>query len=226
MARKIIETVDLWKEYSLGDQVIPVLRGINLVVEEGEFLAIMGPSGAGKSTLMHILGCLDVPTRGKYILDGEDVSLMNDTHLSQVRNRKLGFVFQAFYLVPWATALENVMLPFLYADRSPKDARERAVQALTRMGMGDRLKHKPSELSGGQQQRVAIARAIVNDPSLLLADEPTGNLDSASSREVMEIFQEMNGEGRTIVLITHDREVAAYASRRIMLKDGLIMEEG
>ncbi|RLD94564.1 MAG: macrolide ABC transporter ATP-binding protein [Aquificota bacterium] len=225
MAKKIIETVDLWKEYTLGDQVIPVLRGINLVVEEGEFVAIMGPSGAGKSTLMHILGCLDVPTRGKYVLDGEDVSLMNDTHLSQVRNRKLGFVFQAFHLVPWATALENVMLPFLYSDRPPRDARQRAVDALTRMGMGDRLRHKPSELSGGQQQRVAIARAIVNNPSLLLADEPTGNLDSASSREVMEIFQEMNREGRTIVLITHDQEVAAYASRRIILRDGRILEE-
>ena len=225
MAKKIIETVDLWKEYTLGDQVIPVLRGINLVVEEGEFVAIMGPSGAGKSTLMHILGCLDVPTRGKYVLDGEDVSLMNDTHLSQVRNRKLGFVFQAFHLVPWATALENVMLPFLYSDRPPRDARQRAVDALTRMGMGDRLRHKPSELSGGQQQRVAIARAIVNNPSLLLADEPTGNLDSASSREVMEIFQEMNREGRTIVLITHDQEVAAYASHRIILRDGRILEE-
>jgi len=225
MAKKIIETVDLWKEYTMGDQVIPVLRGINLVVEEGEFVAIMGPSGAGKSTLMHILGCLDVPTKGKYVLDGEDVSLMNDTHLSQVRNRKLGFVFQAFHLVPWATALENVMLPFLYSDRPPRDARQRAVDALTRMGMGDRLGHKPSELSGGQQQRVAIARAIVNNPSLLLADEPTGNLDSASSREVMEIFQEMNREGRTIVLITHDQEVAAYASRRIILRDGRILEE-
>jgi len=225
MAKKIIETVDLWKEYTLGDQVIPVLRGINLVVEEGEFVAIMGPSGAGKSTLMHILGCLDVPTRGKYVLDGEDVSLMNDTHLSQVRNRKLGFVFQAFHLVPWATALENVMLPFLYSDRPPWDAKQRAVDALTRMGMGDRLGHKPSELSGGQQQRVAIARAIVNNPSLLLADEPTGNLDSASSQEVMEIFQEMNREGRTIVLITHDQEVAAYASRRIILRDGRILEE-
>ena len=225
MAKKIIETVDLWKEYTLGDQVIPVLRGINLVVEEGEFVAIMGPSGAGKSTLMHILGCLDVPTRGKYVLDGEDVSLMNDTHLSQVRNRKLGFVFQAFHLVHWATALENVMLPFLYSDRPPWDAKQRAVDALTRMGMGDRLGHKPSELSGGQQQRVAIARAIVNNPSLLLADEPTGNLDSASSREVMEIFQEMNREGRTIVLITHDQEVAAYASHRIILRDGRILEE-
>ena len=224
MAKKIIETVDLWKEYSLGDQVIPVLRGINLVVEEGEFLAIMGPSGAGKSTLMHILGCLDVPTRGKYILDGEDVSLLDDTRLSRVRNRKLGFVFQAFYLVPWATALENVMLPFLYSEDPPRDARERAVAALTRMGLGDRLRHRPSELSGGQQQRVAIARAIVHDPALLLADEPTGNLDSASSREVMEIFLEMNREGRTIVLITHDQEVASYASRRITLRDGRILE--
>lgn len=224
MARKIIETVDLWKEYKLGDQVIPVLRGINLVVGKGEFVAIMGPSGAGKSTLMHILGCLDIPTRGRYILDGEDVSLMDDNRLARVRNQKLGFVFQAFYLIPWATALENVMLPFLYSGEVPRDARKRAVEALERMGLGDRLQHRPSELSGGQQQRVAIARALVNNPALILADEPTGNLDSASSREVMGIFQEMNREGRTIVLITHDQEVAAYASRRVLLRDGRIME--
>ena len=224
MTKKIIETVDLWKEYHLGDQVIPVLRGINLVVEKGEFVAIMGPSGAGKSTLMHILGCLDTPTRGRYILDGEDVSLMDDKRLARVRNQKLGFVFQAFYLIPWATALENVMVPFLYSSEVPKDARKRAKEALERMGLGDRLQHRPTELSGGQQQRVAIARALVNNPALILADEPTGNLDSASSREVMGIFQEMNREGRTIVLITHDQEVAAYASRRVLLRDGRIME--
>lgn len=224
MAKKIIETVDLWKEYNLGDQVIPVLRGINLVVEEGEFVAIMGPSGAGKSTLMHILGCLDIPTRGYYVLDGEDVSLMDDTRLARVRNQKLGFVFQAFYLIPWATALENVMVPFLYSGETPRGARERAVEAMEKMGLGDRLQHRPSELSGGQQQRVAIARALVSNPALILADEPTGNLDSASSREVMGIFQEMNREGRTIVLITHDQEVAAYASRRVLLRDGRIME--
>jgi len=224
VAKKIIETVDLWKEYNLGDQVIPVLRGINLVVEEGEFVAIMGPSGAGKSTLMHILGCLDIPTRGRYVLDGEDVSLMDDNRLARVRNQKLGFVFQAFYLIPWATALENVMVPFLYSGEAPKDARKRAAEAMERMGLGDRLQHRPSELSGGQQQRVAIARALVSNPALILADEPTGNLDSASSREVMGIFQEMNREGRTIVLITHDQEVAAYASRRVLLRDGRIIE--
>ncbi len=224
MANKIIETVDLGKEYKLGDQVIPVLRGINLVVQEGEFVAIMGPSGTGKSTLMHILGCLDIPTRGRYVLDGEDVSLMDDNRLARVRNQKLGFVFQAFYLIPWGTALENVMVPFLYGDEAPKDARKRAVEALERMGLGDRLQHRPSELSGGQQQRVAIARALVTNPALILADEPTGNLDSASSREVMGIFQEMNREGRTIVIITHDQEVAAYASRRVLLRDGMIME--
>ena len=224
MSKKIIETVDLWKEYNLGDQVIPVLRGINLVVEKGEFVAIMGPSGAGKSTLMHILGCLDIPTRGHYVLDGEDVSLMDDKRLARVRNQKLGFVFQAFYLIPWATALENVMVPFLYSSEASKDARKRAAEAMERMGLGDRLQHRPAELSGGQQQRVAIARALVNNPALILADEPTGNLDSASSREVMGIFQEMNREGRTIVLITHDQEVAAYASRRVLLRDGRIME--
>jgi len=224
VSKKIIETVDLWKEYNLGDQVIPVLRGINLVVEKGEFVAIMGPSGAGKSTLMHILGCLDIPTRGHYVLDGEDVSLMDDKRLARVRNQKLGFVFQAFYLIPWATALENVMVPFLYSSEASKDARKRAAEAMERMGLGDRLQHRPAELSGGQQQRVAIARALVNNPALILADEPTGNLDSASSREVMGIFQEMNREGRTIVLITHDQEVAAYASRRVLLRDGRIME--
>jgi len=224
VSKKIIETVDLWKEYNLGDQVIPVLRGINLVVEKGEFVAIMGPSGAGKSTLMHILGCLDIPTRGHYVLDGEDVSLMDDKRLARVRNQKLGFVFQAFYLIPWATALENVMAPFLYSSEASKDARKRAAEAMERMGLGDRLQHRPAELSGGQQQRVAIARALVNNPALILADEPTGNLDSASSREVMGIFQEMNREGRTIVLITHDQEVAAYASRRVLLRDGRIME--
>ena len=204
--------------------MISVLKGISLLVQEGEFLAIMGPSGAGKSTLMHILGCLDTPTRGQYILDGEDVSLMDDAHLARVRNQKLGFVFQSFYLIPWATALENAMLPFLYSESVPEDAKTRAVKALERMGMGERFHYKPSQLSGGQQQRVAIARALVTGPALILADEPTGNLDSAASREVMEIFQEMNDDGHTVVLITHDREVADYASRRIMLKDGRIVE--
>lgn len=223
-AEKIIEIEDLWKEYYAGNQKIVVLRGVTLSVEKGEFLSIMGPSGAGKSTLMHILGCLDTPTKGRYILDGEDVSLMDDICLSQVRNQKLGFVFQAFYLVPWATALENVMLPFLYSRNAPRDAGERALEALEKVGMGDRVDHRPSELSGGEQQRVAIARAIVNNPSVLLADEPTGNLDSASSREVMAIFEGMNREGRTILLITHNREVAAHASRRLFLRDGVIVE--
>ncbi len=225
VARIIIEAIDLWKEYSIGENTVPVLKGINLTVWEGEFVAIMGPSGAGKSTLMHILGCLDTPTKGRYVLDGEDVSLLDDYRLSKIRNKKLGFVFQAFYLVPWATALENVMLPFLYSDKVPPNAQETAVRALERMGMGDRLHYKPSQLSGGQQQRVAIARALVTNPSLILADEPTGNLDSNSSREVMALFQEMNKEGHTIVLITHDREVAAYASRRVLLRDGRIFDD-
>ena len=225
MAKAIISAKGITKEYPLGKGTVQVLKGISLEVEEGEFVAIMGPSGAGKSTLMHILGCLDTPTSGTYLLDGEDVSKMDDAKLSRVRNAKIGFVFQAFYLIPWATALENVLLPFLYSDKVPKDAEEMAKAALTRMGMGERLYHKPSELSGGQQQRVAIARAIVKNPALIMADEPTGNLDSAASREVMEIFCEMNREGRTILLITHDPEIAEYASRTLILKDGLIQEQ-
>ncbi len=222
MARTIISATNITKEYPLGKGTVKVLKGISLQVEEGSFLSIMGPSGAGKSTLMHILGCLDTPTSGTYILDGEDVSKMDDARLSRVRNAKIGFVFQAFHLIPWATALENVMLPFLYSREVPKDALQRAKAALERMGMGERLNHKPSELSGGQQQRVAIARAIVNNPAMIMADEPTGNLDSAASQEVMEIFKEMNREGRTIILITHDPEIAAYASKTLFIRDGVI----
>ncbi len=207
----------------MGKGRVQVLKGISLEVEEGEFISIMGPSGAGKSTLMHILGCLDTPTSGTYLLDGEDVSKMDDARLSKVRNAKIGFVFQAFYLIPWASALENVLLPFLYSDRVPPDVRSRAEKALTRMGMEDRLHYKPTEISGGQQQRVAIARAIVKNPALIMADEPTGNLDSSASQEVMEILCEMNREGRTILLITHDPEIAAYASRTLHLRDGLIL---
>jgi len=207
----------------VGKGRVQVLKGISLEVEEGEFISIMGPSGAGKSTLMHILGCLDTPTSGTYLLDGEDVSKMDDARLSKVRNAKIGFVFQAFYLIPWASALENVLLPFLYSDRVPPDVRSRAEKALTRMGMEDRLHYKPTEISGGQQQRVAIARAIVKNPALIMADEPTGNLDSSASQEVMEILCEMNREGRTILLITHDPEIAAYASRTLHLRDGLIL---
>ena len=222
MARTILSATNITKEYPLGKGTVKVLKGISLQVEEGSFLSIMGPSGAGKSTLMHILGCLDTPTSGTYILDGEDVSKMDDAKLSRVRNAKIGFVFQAFHLIPWATALENVMLPFLYSREVPKDALQRAKAALERMGMGKRLNHKPSELSGGQQQRVAIARAIVNNPAMIMADEPTGNLDSAASEEVMEIFKEMNREGRTIILITHDPEIAAYASKTLFIRDGVI----
>jgi len=221
----VIQVIDLWKEYRFKERSIPVLKGVNFTVQPGEFVAIMGPSGAGKSTLLHILGCLDRPTKGKYILDSEDVSLLDDAHLSRIRNEKLGFVFQAFYLIPWASALENVMLPFLYSSNPPKDAKQRAFEALCKVGMEKRVDHKPSELSGGEQQRVAIARAIVNNPSLLLADEPTGNLDSASSLEIMEIFEQMSREGRTILLITHDLEIAKHADRILFLKDGKILEE-
>ena len=223
MPDPIISARELTKEYPLGKGRVEVLKGVSLEVGKGGFVSIMGPSGAGKSTLMHILGCLDTPTGGTYMLDGEDVSKMDDARLSRARNAKIGFVFQAFYLIPWASALDNVLLPFLYSNRVPENARELAEEALARMDMKDRLHHKPSELSGGQQQRVAIARAIVKNPALIMADEPTGNLDSAASEEVMEIFCEMNREGRTILLITHDPEIAAYASHTLYLKDGVIL---
>ncbi len=216
----IIETHELVKRYELGGDVIMALDHVSLAIEEGEMVAITGPSGSGKSTLMHILGCLDRVDGGSYLLAGEDVSRMTSRHLAEVRNRRIGFVFQTFNLLPRLNALENVELPLLYAGRS--DAREPARAALERMGLGDRLDHEPNQLSGGQRQRVAIARALVTDPAIILADEPTGNLDSRTGAEILGLLGDLHGQGRTIIIVTHEHEVAAHCARQICLKDGRI----
>jgi putative ABC transport system ATP-binding protein len=216
-----IRLEDIHKIYDLGEMKVPALRGISLQVEKGEFVAIMGASGSGKSTLMNILGCLDRPTRGKYILDGIDVSSLNSVELAHIRNKKIGFVFQQFNLLPRTSALENVELPTIYAGITPEERRQRAKVSLERVGLADRSDHYPSQLSGGQQQRVAIARALVNHPAILLADEPTGNLDSRTSVEIMEILQQLNqDEGLTIVIVTHEHDIAQYAKRSLLFKDG------
>ena len=218
----MIEIQDLRKSYTGGAVSADVLKGVSFRVEKGEFVAVMGASGTGKSTLMNILGGLDTPTSGSYRLEGTDVSAMDDDALSRLRNRKIGFVFQQFHLMDRATAVRNVMLPLVYEDGTAGDAAERAARCLDAVGLGDRKQHRPSELSGGQQQRVAIARALVTDPALILADEPTGNLDEQSSAEILALFQRLHGEGRTIVMITHDRAVAEHARRILLLKDGSI----
>jgi putative ABC transport system ATP-binding protein len=223
---EVIETRELTKVYAMGTVKVRALRGVSIHVHEGEILGIMGPSGSGKSTLMNILGCLDQPTSGSYFLDGEDVSRMNDDQLADVRNRRVGFVFQSFNLLPRTTALDNVLLPLVYAGTGLRERRQRAEEVLESVGLGDRIEHMPNELSGGQQQRVAIARALVNRPSIILADEPTGNLDSKSGREVMEILQRMNREeGITVILVTHDPRIAHHAQRIIHLFDGAIARE-
>lgn len=222
----LVELRDIRKSFWLGEEEVEILHGVNLTVERGDFLAMMGPSGSGKSTTMNILGCLDKPTSGTYILDGKDVSDLDEDELASIRNSKVGFVFQGFNLLQKTSALENVELPLLYAGKPHKERQERSEKALRDMGLGDRLYHEPARLSGGQQQRVAIARGIVNRAPILMADEPTGNLDSKTSNEIMELFCTLNREdGITIILVTHEADVAAYAKRIVHFKDGLILME-
>jgi putative ABC transport system ATP-binding protein len=222
MSEAIIKLEEIKKDYYMGSQAITVLKGITLDIFKNEYVALMGPSGSGKSTLMNILGCLDSPTGGKYILNGKDVSKMPDDDLAEVRNSEIGFVFQQFNLLPRLSAAENVALPLIYAGVSKKVRIERALEALDKVGLADRSHHKSNELSGGQIQRVAIARALVNNPAILLADEPTGNLDSKTSVEVMEIFGKIRAAGNTVVLVTHEEDIAAYAHRVVRLRDGLV----
>jgi putative ABC transport system ATP-binding protein len=218
----LIETVDLWKTYVMGAEEIHALRGVSLQIERGEYVAIMGPSGSGKSTLMNLIGCLDTPSKGSYLLNGKQVSQMNDNELARIRNEEIGFVFQTFNLLPRATALRNVELPLVYAGIQAKDRDVRARAALEKVELTSRVNHRPNELSGGQRQRVAIARALVNDPSILLADEPTGNLDSKTGLEIMGLFERLHKGGNTIILVTHEADVAAYAYRTIHIRDGQI----
>ena len=219
-ANAIIVTRGLQRDYDMGGEVVHALGGVDVVIQKNEFVAIMGPSGSGKSTLMNLIGCLDSPTAGEYWLNGHRVSELADDELARIRNREIGFVFQTFNLLPRATALHNVELPLVYAGVGGKERRASAADALTRVGLADRVQHKPNELSGGQRQRVAIARALVNRPSILLADEPTGNLDSTTSQEILGLFETLHHEGQTIVLVTHEADIAAHASRQIHLKDG------
>lgn len=223
-AAHLIEMQDLVKIYELGEEKVHALNGVNLTVDHGEYLAVMGPSGSGKSTLMNIIGCLDTPTSGRYILDGTPVETMSDDELAAIRNKKIGFVFQTFNLLPRTTALHNVELPLIYA-RVPRAVRRaRAEQTLRDVGLGDRMHHQPSELSGGQRQRVAIARALVNGPSLLLADEPTGNLDSKTGREILDLFRELHHRGNSIIMVTHEDDVAREARRIVHLRDGMVVD--
>jgi putative ABC transport system ATP-binding protein len=221
----LIETRDLWKTYTMGEEEIHALRGVSIQIERGEYVAIMGPSGSGKSTLMNLIGCLDTPSRGSYLLNEKEVAEMNDDELAQIRNEEIGFVFQTFNLLPRATALHNVELPLIYAGVSGKARQEKAKQALEKVDLMSRASHRPNELSGGQRQRVAIARALVNDPSILLADEPTGNLDSKTGNEIMGVFERLHATGNTIVLVTHEADIAAYAHRTIHIRDGQVEKD-
>jgi len=221
----LIETRDLWKTYAMGSEEIHALRGISVDIDRGEYVAIMGPSGSGKSTLMNLIGCLDTPSKGTYLLNGKHVGDMNDNELARIRNEEIGFVFQTFNLLPRATALHNVELPLVYAGVSATDREARARGALERVELGDRMTHRPNELSGGQRQRVAIARALVNNPSILLADEPTGNLDSKTGAEIMSLFAKLHTAGNTIVLVTHEADVAAFAHRTIHIRDGQVEKD-
>jgi putative ABC transport system ATP-binding protein len=218
----LISLTGIQKRYDLGEQVVYALRDINLQILRGEYVALMGPSGSGKSTLMNIIGCLDTPTAGTYILNGKEVSSMTDGELSHIRNMEIGFVFQTFNLLGRLTALDNVALPLVYAGVSKKERTERAKAALNDVGLSDRMSHKPNELSGGQRQRVAVARALINNPSILLADEPTGNLDTNTSKEIMALFDEIHAKGNTIILVTHEEDIARYAKRMVRVRDGVI----
>ncbi len=221
----MIEIDNVTKVYQMGEIEVHALRGVSLKIEQGECLTIMGPSGSGKSTLMNVMGCLDSPTEGTYHLHGKDVSVLSDTQLARIRNKEIGFVFQTFNLLPRTTALRQVELPLIYAGVGLRERRRRAREALEAVGLGDRMNHKPDELSGGQQQRVAIARALVTGPSIIMADEPTGNLDTKSGEEVLRIFKQLNGEGITIIFVTHDPEIAEYGNRTIHIRDGLIEQD-
>lgn len=221
----LIEIRNLRKSYSLGEEEVPVIHGIDLLIEKNEYVAIMGPSGSGKSTLMNILGCLDIPTSGTYLFNKTDVSVLDDDSLSAMRNREIGFIFQNFNLLPRINALQNVELPLVYAGKGREERKERALKALDRVGLTDRINHKPSELSGGQRQRVAIARALVTNPGILLADEPTGALDTKTGEDIMRLFDELHREGNTIILITHAQEIAEYANRIIHIRDGVIFSD-
>ncbi|MBN2043823.1 MAG: ABC transporter ATP-binding protein [Anaerolineales bacterium] len=222
----VVDAKDLRKIYKMGEMEVHALRGLDIQIRRGEVLSIMGPSGSGKSTLMNMLGCLDRPTSGEYHLDGESVAEMNDDQLADIRNRKVGFVFQSFNLLPRATAISNVELPLRYANMGGRERRERAIAALESVGLGDRVHHTPAELSGGQQQRVAIARALVNTPAIIMADEPTGNLDSTSGEEIMQLLLNLNQENRTtLIIVTHDPEVAELTNRVVMIRDGVVVED-
>jgi putative ABC transport system ATP-binding protein len=221
----MITTNDLWKTYVMGEEEIHALRGLSINIERGEYVAIMGPSGSGKSTLMNLIGCLDTPSKGSYQLNGKEVALMNDDELARIRNEEIGFVFQTFNLLPRATALHNVELPLVYAGVSSKDRQTRAMQALEKVELTSRSTHRPNELSGGQRQRVAIARALVNNPSILLADEPTGNLDSKTGEEIMQVFKRLHEGGNTIILVTHEADIAAHAHRVIYVRDGQVEKD-
>ncbi|HRG18861.1 MAG TPA: ABC transporter ATP-binding protein [Flavobacterium lutivivi] len=222
MANPLIDITQIKRDFQLGSEIINVLKGIDLQINKGEYVALMGPSGSGKSTLMNLLGCLDTPTSGTYILNGNDVSKMHDDDLAEIRNKEIGFVFQTFNLLPRTTALDNVALPMIYAGYSKPERIERAKEVLTQVGLSDRMDHQPNQLSGGQRQRVAVARALVNKPSIILADEPTGNLDSKTSVEIMKLFGDIHAAGNTVILVTHEEDIAKYAHRIIRLRDGII----